>query len=70
MEDFNKEEHIAAFGIGYKLKNDLGIEYLAGANYFDDSYVHNFAVAKTIHFQTIKRLRRKTKIQDCPAEQQ
>ncbi|MFB0945633.1 MAG: hypothetical protein ACJA1O_001643 [Spirosomataceae bacterium] len=69
VESFDKEEYITAFGAGYKLKPDVGIEYLIGGNDYTAGFIHNFAVIKTIHFQTTKRLRRKTKLQDCPPDQ-
>lgn len=67
-ENFRKEEHITAFGLGYKLKNDLGIEYLIGGHEYDSILIHNFAIAKTFHFQNSKKLFKKQKIQDCPIE--
>lgn len=68
IDSFDKDEHILSAGGGYKLKPNLGIEYLIEPNLLIDYSVHSFAVAKTIHFQTTKRLRKKTKIQDCPTE--
>lgn len=60
IDSFDKGEPILSAGGGYKLKPNLGIEYLIQPNFYIDYSVHNFAVAQTVHFETKKRQWRKS----------